>query len=346
MNTFELLYGWFGLNVAVSHWLVATMPQRFAPVMHAVSWLSEPAGAPLWAALFLGVFRAKRGTVQAVVWRDVAWTFLLGAALALSVAWAAKIGLGFSRPTGAYPQSSGFSTPSGHATLAALLVTTAWRLSSRWTARYGLLAGLALVGWARVALQAHYFADVLWGYIIGAVAATLAARIVEYTRRDVVVGRAFATALVVLCADLITKAMVVVTAPLGFRHELLPFLALGYWLNPGAAFSLLHDAGGWQRLLFIAIAIVATVVLTFLILRSSESKIERYGFGFILGGAVANVFDRFIRGAVVDWIDVFWGRYHWPAFNIADMGITAGALLVITAAWRARRSPESGPPAP
>lgn len=139
----------------------------------------------------------------------------------------------------------------------------------------------------------------------------------------------FALAGLVLAADVATKAAIVALVDYGTGHEWLPILNIVHVLNPGAAFSFLHDAGGWQRYFFIALALVASVFLIFMIRRPGMSITERTSFGLILGGAVANMVDRVMRGAVVDWIDVHWGPHHWPAFNMADVGISIGAVLIV-----------------
>ncbi|MBX9715497.1 MAG: signal peptidase II [Burkholderiaceae bacterium] len=139
----------------------------------------------------------------------------------------------------------------------------------------------------------------------------------------------FVLAGLVLAADLATKAAIVAWVEYGTGHAWLPVLNIVHVLNRGAAFSFLHDAGGWQRYFFIAIAVVASVFLAVMIRRPSSGAVERIAFGLILGGALANLFDRVHRGAVVDWIDVHWASHHWPAFNVADIGITTGAALVV-----------------
>lgn len=139
----------------------------------------------------------------------------------------------------------------------------------------------------------------------------------------------FMLAGLVLAADVITKTAIVAWVEYGTGHGWLPVLNIVHVLNRGAAFSFLHDAGGWQRFFFIALALAASVFLVFMIRRPGTSRTERMSFGLILGGALANMFDRIVRGAVVDWIDVHWGPHHWPAFNIADIGITAGAVLIV-----------------
>ena len=139
----------------------------------------------------------------------------------------------------------------------------------------------------------------------------------------------FVLAGLVLAADVATKAAIVAWVEYGTGHEWLPILNIVHVLNRGAAFSFLHDAGGWQRYFFIAIALAASVFLVFMIRRPGMSIMERMSFGLILGGALANMVDRVVRGAVVDWIDVHWGQHHWPAFNMADVGISIGAVLIV-----------------
>lgn len=136
----------------------------------------------------------------------------------------------------------------------------------------------------------------------------------------------------VFFADIVTKALVLQSFELHRSVALAPFLNLGFWLNPGAAFSFLSDAGGWQRYFFTAVAVVAIAWLSYAILFSSAiSALTRAAFALIAGGAAGNLYDRLVHGAVVDWIDFHAGGWHWPAFNLADCGIVIGAALVVLA---------------
>ena len=161
------------------------------------------------------------------------------------------------------------------------------------------------------------------------------------------VGRAFVVALNVLVADIATKAAIVAWVPLRTYHELTAWFNLGHWLNPGAAFSFLAQAGGWQRGFFIALGLVASVFLCWLIVRADSGALERAGYAGILGGALGNVVDRVFRGVVVDWLDFHIGDWHWPAFNLADVGITLGAASLVIATFRQGRAhiarPEAHP---
>lgn len=136
----------------------------------------------------------------------------------------------------------------------------------------------------------------------------------------------------VILADIATKALVLRSFELHQCVAVAPFLNLGFWLNPGAAFNFLSDAGGWQRYLFTAVAIAAILWLSSAILFSPTiTTLTRIAFALIAGGAAGNLYDRVVYGAVVDWIDLHYGGWHWPAFNLADCAIVAGAAIIVLA---------------
>jgi signal peptidase II len=100
--------------------------------------------------------------------------------------------------------------------------------------------------------------------------------------------------------------------------------------NEGAAFSFLSNAGGWQRWFFIALSIAVSIALIAWLTRLARSQVMlAAGLALILGGAIGNVIDRILLGHVIDFIDVYYGYYHWPAFNLADSAISLGAVLLI-----------------
>jgi signal peptidase II len=103
--------------------------------------------------------------------------------------------------------------------------------------------------------------------------------------------------------------------------------------NTGAAFSFLANAGGWQRYFFIALAFGVSIWLT-LALRKPLRALEAGAYSLILGGALGNAVDRLLRGHVVDYLDFHLGGWHWPAFNVADIGIVCGALLMVVSSLR------------
>jgi len=105
--------------------------------------------------------------------------------------------------------------------------------------------------------------------------------------------------------------------------------------NPGAAFSLLADAGGWQRWFFTILALAVSVfLLSWLLKCEREQRLLPLALSLVLGGALGNVIDRLVHGYVIDFIDVHAYGYHWPSFNIADSAITCGIILLLIDALR------------
>ena len=132
------------------------------------------------------------------------------------------------------------------------------------------------------------------------------------------------------CTKLLAEAMLVAHQPVA----LLPGLALRKAYNSGAAFSFLSDASGWQRWFFVLLAVVVMVVLVAWLRRLPAGQIRTaWSLSLILGGAAGNLIDRIVYGHVIDFIDVYYGSWHWPTFNIADSAITVGAALLLLDAF-------------
>jgi signal peptidase II len=132
------------------------------------------------------------------------------------------------------------------------------------------------------------------------------------------------------------------------HYELGEFTPVFFWLditrlhNPGAAFSFLADAGGWQRWFFSILAVVVSVALLVWLrtLHGRRDLVLALALALVLSGAIGNVIDRFEHGFVIDFIHVHWQQAYFPAFNIADAAITVGAILLIYDAfadWRRSR---------
>ena len=135
---------------------------------------------------------------------------------------------------------------------------------------------------------------------------------------------------VVVVLDLWSKYEVIGKMALSESSQILPFFNLTYVRNYGAAFSFLHDASGWQRWFFTAIAVgVSAVILWWLKQAGKGQKLLPVAFCFILGGAIGNVYDRLVHGFVIDFLDFYVGQSHWPAFNLADSAIFIGAALLV-----------------
>lgn len=133
----------------------------------------------------------------------------------------------------------------------------------------------------------------------------------------------------VVILDQLTKHVAVAALAGKAPVEVTPFFNLVLVYNRGAAFSFLAGADGWQRELFTAIAVVASIWIVWLLRRYPQQLLFCLALSLVLGGAVGNVIDRVMIGAVVDFLDFHAFGWHWPAFNVADSAITCGALLLV-----------------
>ena len=135
--------------------------------------------------------------------------------------------------------------------------------------------------------------------------------------------------------DQLTKQMIVRNLDLcefGFCDsiELLPFLKLILVYNDGAAFSILSDAGGWQRWFLSLVSFAVSGFIFFWILRLKPSeRLLGFALAIILGGAIGNLIDRVLLGHVVDFILLYHSGFFFPTFNVADAAISVGAILLI-----------------
>ena len=137
-----------------------------------------------------------------------------------------------------------------------------------------------------------------------------------------------ALAALVIVLDQWSKDWIVARFALGDSQAVLPFFNLVRVHNPGAAFSFLAGAGGWQRWFFLAIALAVSAWLAWQLSRPLH-KWESISYSLILGGALGNGFDRAVRGHVIDYLDFHLRGLHWPAFNIADIAIVGGAIALV-----------------
>ncbi len=134
----------------------------------------------------------------------------------------------------------------------------------------------------------------------------------------------------VVALDGYTKQRVSEALELYRPMEVFSWLNITLAHNYGAAFSFLSDAGGWQRWFFIVLAGVVSLVLLVWLLRLPRREwLTGLGLSLVLGGAVGNLIDRVELGYVVDFVDVHFGGWHYPAFNVADSAITCGVILLL-----------------
>lgn len=145
-----------------------------------------------------------------------------------------------------------------------------------------------------------------------------------------------------LAADQALKHAVELTLVLGERVEVTGWFHLVHVLNPGAAFSFLADAGGWQRWFFTSLGIAVSIALAVVLCRGVQRRLEAVAYVGLIGGALGNVADRLRIGAVIDYLDLHWQDWHWPAFNLADIFVVGSAGLLVLASFNTRAAPSSG----
>ena len=149
-------------------------------------------------------------------------------------------------------------------------------------------------------------------------------------------ARWFVLSVLVVFFDYLSKIVVLSSFSPGESRVVTSFFNLVLVFNKGAAFSFLAGAQGWQTLFFAAIAVVASVVIGFLIFKNQGKKMFCSGLALILGGALGNLCDRLVYGHVVDFLDFHAAGWHWPAFNAADSAITLGAAVMIAESFLRR----------
>ncbi|MFQ2223533.1 signal peptidase II [Aeromonas enteropelogenes] len=143
--------------------------------------------------------------------------------------------------------------------------------------------------------------------------------------------------------DQASKLAVVKLLPFGYPGvEITPFFNLVHVYNKGAAFSFLADQGGWQRWFFAVLAFaICGLLIHWLRKQSVTERWSGIAYSLIIGGALGNVFDRLVLGHVVDFLDFYWGRAHWPAFNLADTFIFIGAAMIVLDGFRSSKGEQS-----
>lgn len=143
----------------------------------------------------------------------------------------------------------------------------------------------------------------------------------------------------VIVLDQLTKLWASSDLIYGRPVPLLPSFNLTLMHNTGAAFSFLNSAGGWQRWLFALIALVVSIVLVLWLRRlTSAQRWLAVALALVLGGALGNLIDRLYLGYVIDFVDVYYDKWHWPAFNVADSAIFVGVVMLIIDSLRGEQA--------
>ncbi len=147
---------------------------------------------------------------------------------------------------------------------------------------------------------------------------------------------------VVIALDQLTKYWADSQLQLYLPQEVTAGFNLTLSYNPGAAFSFLADAGGWQRWFFVVLALgVAAFIVGWLTRLRQHERWMAIALTLILGGAVGNVIDRVYFGHVIDFIDIYVRDWHWPAFNVADSAICIGAVMMVIDGLRGHKKATS-----
>jgi signal peptidase II len=138
-------------------------------------------------------------------------------------------------------------------------------------------------------------------------------------------------ALAIVAADQLTKWAIIEWVALYEKVPLNSFINLTHQRNTGAAFSFLADAGGWQRWFFVVLSagVSCMIVIWLWRIRDQGQAVLAAGLALVLGGAIGNLIDRITLGYVTDFIQVWFGSWAFPSFNVADAGISVGAALLI-----------------
>ena len=143
----------------------------------------------------------------------------------------------------------------------------------------------------------------------------------------------------VIALDLFTKHLIQNHFVFGDLHTVTSFFDLVRYHNEGSAFGFLNDAGGWQKWFFNGIAIVASIVIIYLLKKQSNQKLFCVGLALVLGGAIGNLYDRLTLGYVVDFLNFHINNHYWPAFNVADSAICVGVGLLLWDSFKADSNP-------
>ena len=189
---------------------------------------------------------------------------------------------------------------------------------------------------------------IIQSYVLAALAIYLVTVIIAFLHkgihmRNLALLRYLAIAIIVLLLDQFSKWMALSNLQMGVPERVLPFMNWLLLFNPGAAFSFLAQSSGWQRWFFTILGMSASIYIIWLLIKNQSDKLLCIALSLILGGALGNVLDRVMYGAVVDFIDLYYGHWHWPAFTSADSAICVGASLIIFGELRKSfgKSPQS-----
>ncbi|MDC3386246.1 signal peptidase II [Gammaproteobacteria bacterium] len=132
---------------------------------------------------------------------------------------------------------------------------------------------------------------------------------------------------IIFSLDFVTKNYAATNLLLNHSKAINTYLNLTLAFNYGAAFSFLSDAGGWQRWFFVIFSIIVVSFISYILIKDKDS--EYIAYSLVLGGALGNLYDRIFLGYVIDFIEFHYNGFYWPIFNIADIAISIGVILLL-----------------
>ena len=132
---------------------------------------------------------------------------------------------------------------------------------------------------------------------------------------------------IVFFLDFVTKNYAITNLLLNHSEAINTYLNFTLAFNYGAAFSFLSDAGGWQRWFFVIFSIIVVFFISYILIKDKVS--EYISYSLVLGGALGNLYDRIFLGYVIDFIEFHYNDFYWPIFNIADIAISIGVILLL-----------------
>jgi signal peptidase II len=133
---------------------------------------------------------------------------------------------------------------------------------------------------------------------------------------------------VIFALDRVTKYLIMQDLPILGEIKINSFFSIVHVRNLGGVFGILNQ-GGYARYIFLIVPTLVAVVLIYILIRYTMSNARTLALALILAGALGNIYDRFLYGSVVDFLDLYYGNHHWPAFNVADIAVSVGIGLIV-----------------
>ncbi len=146
---------------------------------------------------------------------------------------------------------------------------------------------------------------------------------------------------ILFALDRVTKYIIMQDLPIMGEVKITSFFSIVHVRNLGGVFGILNQ-GGYAKYLFLVVPSLVAIVLIYILIRYTMSDARTLALSLVLAGALGNIYDRFFYGSVVDFLDFYYGRHHWPAFNVADIAVSVGIGLIVLLEIIAGKKPQHG----